>query len=200
LKKREGVISEGKIPCIIFDKVRFESLVDDFLQDYRITEKKSVARAEQAVAHLKESFQGMRVTAITTPVINTYIEKRISEGAENAAINRELAALKRMFNIGAQQTPPKVDRAPHITMLKENNIRQGFFELGDFLKLREELPDYLRGFATFGYKTGWRFSEITGLKWSQVDLKENKAWLEAGTTKANCRPFSMTSGKPEKPR
>ncbi len=80
-----------------------------------------------------------------------------------------------MFNIGAQQTPPNVDRAPHITMLKENNIRQGFFELGDFLKLREELPDCLKGFVTFGYKTGWRFSEITGLKWSQVDLKENKA-------------------------
>ncbi len=38
-------------------------------------------------------------------------------------------------------------------------------------------------FIAFGYKTGWRFSEITGLKWPQVDLKENKVWLEAGTTK-----------------
>jgi len=183
LKKREGEISEGKIPGIIFDKVRFESLVDDFLQDYRITGKKSLDRAKRSVTHLKESFHGMRVTTITSPVIKRYIEKRISEGAENATINRELAALKRMFNLGAQQTPPKVDRVPHITMLKENNIRQGFFELGDFLKLREELPDYLKGFVTFGYKTGWRFSEITNLKWSQVNLKENKVWLEAGTTK-----------------
>lgn len=183
LKKREGEISEGKIPGIIFDKVRFESLVEDFLQDYRITEKKSLARAERSANHLKESFKGMRVTNITSPAINRYIEKRIAEEAENGTINRELAALKRMFNLGAQQTPPKVDRVPHISMLKENNVRQGFFESGDFQALRTNLPDYLKSFVTFGYKTGWRYSEITGLKWSQVDLKENKAWLEAGTTK-----------------
>jgi hypothetical protein len=28
-----------------------------------------------------------------------------------------------MLNMGAQQTPLKVDRVPHISMLKENNIR-----------------------------------------------------------------------------
>jgi integrase len=122
----------------------------------------------------------MRVTSITSPAINHYIEKRLEEGAENGTVNRELAALKRMFNLGAQQTPPKVDRVPHIAMLKENNVRQGFFESGDFPKMREHLPDYLKGFVTFGYKTGWRYSEITGLTWLRIDLKEHKAWLETG--------------------
>jgi len=183
LKLREGEIAAGKIPGIIFDKVKFNSLVEDFLQDYRITEKKSLARAERSVNHLKESFEGMKVVNITSPAINSYIEKRIEEGAENGTINRELAALKRMLNLGAQQTPPKVNRVPHITMLKENNVRQGFFEADEFQRLRNNLPDYLKSFVTFGYKTGWRYSEITGLKWAQVDLKEHKAWLEAGTTK-----------------
>jgi integrase len=137
--------------------------------NYRINDK-NIIRAELSVRHLKVEFEGMRVTAITTPRINIYIEKRLAEGAANATINRELAALKRMLNQAAKQTPPKVDRVPYIPMLKENNVRKGFFEHGDFLALRDALPYHLKGFVTFGYKVGWRISEISNLKWSQVDL------------------------------
>ena len=185
LKKREGEISEGKIPGIYFDKVRFNDLTDDFLSDYRINGKKSMQRAERSVKNLKAFFDNDRIPSITTPRIQSYIEKRLSESVVNATINRELAALKRILNLGLQQTPPKVDRVPHIPMLKENNVRKGFFEHGDFIALRENLPFYLKGFVTFAYKTGWRVSEIEGLTWSQVDLKNNIVRLESGTTKNN---------------
>jgi len=59
-----------------------------------------------------------------------------------------------MLNLGAQQTPPKVDRVPYIPMLKENNVRKGFFEHGEFLTLRDALPSYLKGFVAFAYKKG----------------------------------------------
>ena len=49
-----------------------------------------------------------------------------------------------MLNLGARQTPPKVDRVPYIPMLKENNIRKGFFEHSEFAALRTALPDYLK--------------------------------------------------------
>jgi len=183
LKKREGEISEGKIPGVYFDRIKFNDLADDFLDDYRVNGKKSLVRAERSVNHLKVSFDGAKVTYITTPRINTYIQMRLAEGAENATVNRELAALKRIFNIGARQTPPKVDRVPYISMLKENNVRKGFFEHGDFLKLREALPDYMKGFVTLAYKTGWRVSEIEGLTWAQVDLPNGIVRLEVGETK-----------------
>ena len=37
--------------------------------------------------------------------------------------------------------------------------------------------------STFVYKSGWRFSEVTGLKWSQVDRKQGIVRLEAGMAK-----------------
>lgn len=183
LKKREGEISQGKLPGVYFDRVRFNDLAEDFLRDYKINQKKSLGRAQLSVAHLMEASEGIRVTDITTPRIKTYIERRQSEGAANSTINWELSALKRMLNLGARQTPPKVDRVPYIETLTENNVRKGFFEHGEFLALRDALPHHLKGFATFAYKSGWRVSEIAGLTWSQVDLQQGIVRLEAGETK-----------------
>lgn len=183
LAKREGEISQGKLPGVYFDRVSFDELAEDFLRDYRINERKSLVRAERSTGHLKGYFEGFKVSQITSPHIQAYIETRQNEGAANASINRELSALKRMLNMGARQTPPKVDRVPYIAMLKESNVRKGFFEHGDFVALRDELPEHLKGFVTFAYKTGWRLSEIEDLTWNQVDREESIVKLDPGETK-----------------
>jgi len=183
LKKREGEISQGKLPGIYFDRVKFDELAEDFLTDYRINNKKSIDRAQLSVKHLMESFEEARVVDITTPEIKKYVEQRMNQGAANGTINRELAALKRMLNHGAKQTPPKVDRVPYIEMLKENNVRKGFFEHGKYLALRGALPSYMKPFVTFAYKVGWRDTEISGLQWDQVDLNQGIVRLEVGETK-----------------
>ena len=54
LKNREGEISEGKIPGIYFDRVRFDELAEDFLSDYRINQRKSLVRAERSIEHLED--------------------------------------------------------------------------------------------------------------------------------------------------
>ncbi|MBF0475273.1 MAG: tyrosine-type recombinase/integrase [Deltaproteobacteria bacterium] len=183
LEIREGEIAQGKSPSVIFDRVSFKELSDDFIRDYRINQKKSLVRAERSVKHLTACFGGMKATQITTPRINTYVESRLDEGAANASINRELSALKRMFHLAARQTPPRVDRVPYIAMLKENNVRKGFLEHAEFVALRDALPDYLKGVATFAYKVGWRSSEIINLTWKQVDLNQGIVTLDVGETK-----------------
>lgn len=70
-------------------------------------------------------------------------------------------------------------------MLAENNVREGFFEHDEFLEFRDALPDYLKGFVTFGYKLGWRVGEITNLTWSLVDRKQWGVKLKPGMTKNN---------------
>jgi len=125
----------------------------------------------------------MRVPDITTAKIKAYINKRMEEDLSNASINRELAALKRLFHLGAQSSPPKVGQISYIPMLKENNIRKGFFEHKDFVALRTALPYPINSIVTFAYRIGWRKSELLGLTWDRVDLKQGIIWLDPGESK-----------------
>ncbi len=183
LKLREGEISTGKMPGIVFDKITFDEIMDDYLTDYRVNRKRTLEKAKRCTRYLKEYFGGMRAPEITSTLIKKYIENRLVQGKSNATINRELAALKRAFNLAARCTPPKVAQVPYIPMLKENNVRKGFIEYEAYLALMKELPVHLRTVLTFGYFTGWRKGEIINLKWSQVDLREGTVRLEPGETK-----------------
>ena len=183
LKKREGEISEGKLPGIQFEKVTFDDLAIDFLTDYKVNERDTLKRAKWVVDCLKKSFEEMKATDITTDKIKAHIEKRMDDGLANASINRELAALKRMFNLGARSTPPKVNLIPYFDMLKESNTRKGFFEIEEYLNLKAALPHYLQPVVTFAYHTGWRAGEILNLTWDKVDIKQGIIALNPGETK-----------------
>ena len=184
LRRREGDIANGKMPGVVFDRVRFEEIAEDYILDYKINGKKTLTKAERLVRlHLAPFFGHISVARITTPMVRRYIDHRTEQDASNATINRELAALKRMFNLAMKSTPPKVSYVPYIPMLKERNVRKGFFEHKEFIRLRQALPEHLRAMVTFAYKTGWRLGEITALTWDQVDLEHAIVRLEAGTTK-----------------
>lgn len=106
---------------------------------------------------------------------------RLNESAANATINRELSALKRMLNLGYQGN--MVARMPHIPMLKESNVRQGFFEPDEYLAVLKHLTSDIRPVATFAYRTGWRKREILDLTWDRVNLKERTVTLTPDQTK-----------------
>jgi len=183
LKKREGDGVDGRLPALQAEKTLFEDLIRLFLQDYEINQRNTQKRAQQYIAWLSREFKGLRANEITTPRVNEYILRRKSEGRTNGTINRELAALKRMFHLAAQQTPPLVLVIPHIPKLREDNVRKGFFAEEEYKLLRAALPDHLKIPFILGHWTGMRAGEILMLRWEQVNLEEGWLRLEPGTTK-----------------
>jgi integrase len=156
--------------------------------DYRANARRSLDRMEDAIVHLRRFFGPARAIEITGDRTTAYAAARQREGAANATINRELAALKRMFRLG--EKAGKVDRRPPITMLAEDNVRTGFFEPDQVQAVLRHLPDDLRPVFEAAYVTGWRVqSEILTRQWHHVDF--HGGWLRLEPDEAENREGRM---------
>ncbi|MGE0821760.1 MAG: tyrosine-type recombinase/integrase [Candidatus Binatia bacterium] len=183
LQSRLGELADSRYVGPAPERVTFEELANMILDDYRVNGRKSYNDVEWRIrCHLRPFFNQKRAHEITTADVKAYIAHRQTEGAKNGSINRELAALKRMFNLALQAE--KIIKKPYIPSLEENNARKGFFEQAEYEAVLAKLPEHLRPIVTFAYYTGWRIrSEVLPLIWTQVDMETGTVRLEVGETK-----------------
>lgn len=173
----------GHIPTD--DNLTFEDLIEK-VRVRRELDRRRSNDLDQRVAHLEKFFQGMRAVDIGTVHIETYMQKRLKEGAAQATVNNELAVLRRGFNL------VRLARKPQISLPKPDNARQDFLDWADFQRVREGLPAAMQDIATFLYLTSWRPGQVVALEWRDVDLKERTVTARSETVKtkqAHCIPL-----------
>ena len=161
-------------------KVTVKELVEDVLLRNKNNGNKTVADDESRWKnHLEPFFGHLRATQVSSDLIDRYINKRKSDqtrsktAPENGTINRELALVKSAFNHGTEQTPPKVRFVPHFNMLEENNVRRGFLQDEQYLRLSRECAVegvWLAGLFETAFAYGWREDELLALRVGQLDL------------------------------
>jgi excisionase family DNA binding protein len=76
-----------------------------------------------------------------------------------------------------------MDKVPRIRMLPEPRRRIRWITREEADRLLAELPEHLRAMARFSLETGVRNSNVTGLQWSQVDLRRRCAWVHPDQAK-----------------
>jgi integrase len=191
-----GAIASGAFDAEVNTKATMDDLAAAYLRDYRTTGKKSLTHAERRWnKHLRPFFMIYKAHQVTSDLISRYVEQRQAANAKNGSINRELAALKRMFRLGLASTPPKVLRVPNIPKLQEDRPRQGFLEDGQQRLLFEYCPElWFRAAVEIGRNFGWRVSEVKSLRVRQVDFVERTITLDVGSTKnGEGRRVTMTA-------
>jgi integrase len=184
LKKRLGEIGRGRLVGAIEDKVTFEDLAVDLVRDYALHERRSahtlggtlrpdgrldLDHLAGRVRHLHDAFGRARALDITTDRIRAYQDTRRAAGASAATVNREVAALSKMFTL-AVKAGRLGTRPPFPERLPEAPPRQGFFEAAEYHAIRRYLSEDHQDVLDFSYWSGWRPGAIAALTWPEIDL------------------------------
>lgn len=194
LRTRLSAVDRGEIVQPRATKIAdlYDSLKEHYLNNGN---RNAVRGLDWRWQHLKPVFSGSLAGHLTTDALSRYTRQRQEEGAANATINRELASLRRMLNLGKRSTPPKVASVPWFPMLREDNTRTGFVEDAEFSRLIANASElWLRTFLELGFTYGWRRGELLKLKVRQVNLTQGTIRLDPGTTKnREGREVTMTA-------
>jgi integrase len=208
LRQRLTAKDAGLQPEAAVGKLTLKDALTDVVNDYTTNGKKSLKDVQGKIRlHLHPFFgEHRKMTTITTAALREFVVARQEAEASNAEINRELAVLRRAFNLAIQAG--RLLAKPHFPMLKERNTRTGFLERDqidricaalaatetddDGRKTAKELANVVR----FAFTTGWRTaSEVLPLQWRSVDWSGRCVRLDPHTTKnGEARSFPFTGG------
>jgi len=181
LLRKEAEIADGARPTRAASQFTLTVATELLTTDYELKERDTLDGALRKIKHLTAYFGAHRKLAtIDAGAWIVYQRHRKQAGASAAEINREQAALHRMFVLG--HNVRLVASVPHLQKLPERNRRVGFFEHGDYVRVRRHLSLALRPIFDLMYYTGWRLEEATGVQlrqvhedgWIRLDPKDSK--------------------------
>jgi integrase len=169
--KVRAQIVEGRFFETLEERTRtFEELMARYLTDHAA--KKSEPRHYHGYAKRLTAFFGGRTLAEITPkLIADYKARRYAAGLKPASINRELASLKKAFNLAVREWEwCRENPVSKVSMERENNQRDRWLSVEEEARLLQGCAPWLQELVMFALHTGMRMGEILALTWRGVDF------------------------------
>ncbi len=131
---------------------------------------------------------GMDISKINRAKLVEVGDSKLAEGVAPATVNcimKLVRAILRQAVIWEW-----LDKAPNVRMFPAAEVNLRFITRDEADKLVAVLPPYLAILAEFSFQTGLRMKNATHLKWSQVNLANKQAWVNAPDAKMR-RPIPV---------
>lgn len=150
-----------------------------------LDEKQHNKSREADIVHfrwLSKHLDNLYLNDINRTLIERVTSARKKEGVSNATVNRCMSLVSRVLNKAASEWE-WLDKAVKVRKLPEPKVRIRYLTHEEAARLISTLPAHLAAMTRFTLATGLRRSNVTGLLWSQVDLKKHRAWIHADQAK-----------------
>lgn len=138
---------------------------------YSKTNKKDFKLDEAKVKVIHSYFGEKTIASKITPKRIEDFKSFMSEKYSNAYVNRYLACIKTIFNIGIKNELIKTTPMKAVKMMKEDNHKIRYLTADEEARLFKELPEHLKPIVICALQTGLRKSNILQLRWELVDLE-----------------------------
>jgi len=174
----EAILGQVKVQIVegrFFDKSKEQErtlteLLDRYLNEHA-ARRANHRRELTSVKNLNTFFGNPTLDQITPKRIVAYKNHRYTDGVKPATINRELASLKKAFNLARREWEWCEDNPVcRVSMEQEHNTRDRWLTADEETRIMSAAPAWLRELMVFAIHTGMRQGEILGLTWAGVDL------------------------------
>lgn len=144
--------------------------------------------------HLQPFFREKALAKITSFDLERYKKHRVDEGASFATVNRELAVLSHLFNLGVEwkwltHRPAKINR------FKEDNGRITYLTVEQCSAIldaaKADVSPHIYLYSLIALSTAMRMSEILSIRRENVDVARRRIFVPKA--KAGAREQPMTA-------
>jgi integrase len=190
---RRGAAREGRLRLTKSKAPHFDEYARLFLLTIR--HPNTQKRYRSSVHCLEACFKNMRLSDITSDVIEDFKEKRLSDGVRTATVNRDLALLHRMMKLAERKMLINENPFRDVEFLEERKQRRRphilTFEEEDRV-LNAAVP-HIRALTVLILETGMRSRrEALSLLWSDVDFGNDLISVRESKTRAGERTIPMS--------
>ncbi len=119
----------------------------------------------------KAAFSGKTLREIVPGDVERYAAKRRRDGLAPASVNRELAFLRRVFNVAIDDGKAESNPVRPKMFARENNQRIRYLSDKEEKRLRKALDGEAWNLVAIALNTGLRRAEQFNLRWEHVDFR-----------------------------
>lgn len=158
------------------------------------TGKNLTAKRRQLITHLIPAFRKHRADKITTQMVQSYVRDRLSTGAAQATVNRELATLSHLFKRMIEWKWIKAEDAPVVSKGAEPPKAITVLSDADAASLRNaaigDQDGLLHLFVEFGLGAAMRHGEILRVRYDQINFDARRIYLARAKAGAREQPIT----------
>jgi len=186
LAERKKQIRLGTYGIMTTTIPTFEEFSKTYLEYIEYVKKnRSLRSTILSVKNFSKTFKNIKLSEISTELIEQYKKNRLGQGLKPSSVNRELAVIKNLFNYAIKNNK-FFGKNPisEAGLLEVNNVIERILTQEEEIRLLDTCDGYLKDIVLIALNTGMRQGEIFNLRWDWIDFKNEFISLPQTHTKS----------------